>query len=117
VRRELHALGLRFRVHRRPLPDLRREADLVFVSRRLAVFVDGCFWHGCRLHKAPSKSNGAWWREKIRRNVKRDLETNRALVAAGWVVVRVWEHTAPTLAARRISQILRGHRKPFALTR
>lgn len=106
LRRELHARGLRYRVACRVIPGLRRDADVVFTRARVAVFVDGCFWHGCSTHRAPSKTNAAWWAAKIARNVARDCETNARLLAAGWDVVRVWEHTAPGPVAREIARIV-----------
>ncbi len=101
VRRRLHADGLRYRVHVRPLPQLRRTADIVFTRRRVAVFVDGCFWHGCPEHATKPKRNAEWWAAKLEANVKRDAETDRLLEGAGWVVVRVWEHEDPDVAASR----------------
>jgi len=74
------------------LPGLQRRADLAFTRRRVAVFVDGCFWHGCTEHRTIPKSNDTWWRDKIEQNRKRDTDTGERLRAAGWTVVRVWEH-------------------------
>jgi DNA (cytosine-5)-methyltransferase 1 len=104
LRQALFALGLRFRVHVRPLPDLRRTVDIVFPRLRLAVFVDGCFWHGCPTHARPTKSNTLWWADKIAANKLRDVETSAALREAGWTVERVWEHEDPTTAADRIAR-------------
>lgn len=95
-------MGYRFRVHAQPLPGLRCIADLVFPRKRLAVFVDGCFWHGCPVHGHIPKTNARYWREKIQRTISRDNRNNRGLEAAGWVVVRVWEHENPVSAAERI---------------
>jgi DNA mismatch endonuclease, patch repair protein len=81
---------------------VRRRADVVFPARRLAVFVDGCFWHGCELHGRPSKTNADWWARKIAANQRRDEETAARLVAQGWTVVRVWEHEHPEQAADRV---------------
>ncbi|HTW05940.1 MAG TPA: very short patch repair endonuclease [Acidimicrobiales bacterium] len=93
LRRALHASGLRYRLHRAPLAELRRKADIVFGPSRLAVFVDGCFWHGCPEHgRRRHEVNGWYWPEKIARNQRRDTDTDRALAAAGWRVVRIWEH-------------------------
>jgi len=93
LRRAVHALGLRYRVHTAPVPGLRRKADLVFGQSRVAVFVDGCFWHGCPEHGQRGHAVNAWyWPEKIARNRERDEETNRLLAEAGWLVVRIWEH-------------------------
>jgi DNA mismatch endonuclease (patch repair protein) len=105
LRRRLHAMGLRYRVHERPLPDLRRQADLVFRRARVAVFVDGCFWHGCPEHGRRAHAvNGWYWPEKIERNRTRDADTDARLRAAGWDVVRVWEHETTAGAARRVAR-------------
>lgn len=85
LRSKLHRLGLRYRLHR-VFPGTRRKADLVFVRARVAVLVDGCFWHGCREHGTWPKANAAWWRAKIKGNRVRDVSTNQLLTAAGWVV-------------------------------
>ena len=102
LRSELHRRGLRYRVHRRPLHDLRREADLVIAKLRLAVFVDGCFWHGCPDHATWPKNNANFWRDKIETNRARDHDTDARLAAAGWTVVRIWEHEDIDLAADRV---------------
>lgn len=102
LRRLLHREGLRYRLDFRPLPALRRRADIVFTRARVAVFVDGCFWHGCPQHPSWPKTNATWWREKIERNRERDLETSARLRADGWLVLRVWEHEEPSKAAGRI---------------
>ncbi|WP_277987714.1 very short patch repair endonuclease [Nocardioides aromaticivorans] len=92
VRRGVHAAGLRFRVDYRPIRELNRRADLVFTRAKVAVFVDGCFWHGCPTHHKVAKSNAAFWAQKVARNRERDAETDRILSDAGWTVIRVWEH-------------------------
>lgn len=104
LRRLLHAAGLRYRVDRAPLPGLRRRADVVFGPARLAVFVDGCFWHGCPEHGTRPSTNSDWWRAKLERNRLRDADTDARLQAAGWATVRVWEHEDPTVAAARIRE-------------
>jgi len=96
VRRLLHARGLRYRVDLAPLKGYRRRADVVFTRRRIAVFIDGCFWHGCPLHYRVPGTNAGYWEPKIARNVERDAETTVALVAAGWTVLRYWEHVPAT---------------------
>ena len=108
LRRRLHAAGLRFRVDRAPVPGLRRKADIVFTRRRVAVFVDGCFWHGCPAHGTLPASNAEWWEAKLIRNAERDAETNRTLTEARWTVVRVWEHEGLEEAARRVERAVRG---------
>lgn len=107
LRRELTRLGLRYRLHVRVLPRLRRAVDIAFVRARVAVFVDGCFWHGCPDHGTWPKAHATWWREKIESNRRRDADTDRRLAEAGWRVVRVWEHEAPSDSARRIARIVR----------
>lgn len=84
--------GLRYRVSVRPLPDARRTADMVFRPNRVAVFVDGCFWHGCPQHYSVPVAHGGFWKRKVRRNQIRDADTTKLLKAAGWTVVRIWEH-------------------------
>src|SRR6202011_2638685 len=95
LRRCLHRRGLRYRVDVRPVASICRRADIVFVRARVAVFVDGCFWHGCPVHSRQSKTNAAWWDQKIATNQRRDRDTDARLAQAGWLVVRVWEHDAP----------------------
>jgi DNA mismatch endonuclease (patch repair protein) len=108
LRRALHAMGLRYRVNQQPLPDLRRKADIVFRGARVAVFVDGCFWHGCPDHgRRAHRVNGWYWPEKIARNQQRDADTDARLEHAGWSVVRVWEHEEPDVAAHRIAHAVR----------
>lgn len=110
LRSELHRLGLRYRVHRRPVADLRATADIVFGQGRVAVFVDGCFWHRCPLHATFPKANGEWWAEKLRANVERDRRTSGALRARGWCVIRVWEHESPQNAAAEILRLVSERR-------
>jgi DNA mismatch endonuclease (patch repair protein) len=107
LRSAVHALGLRYRVNARPAPELRRSADLVFTKAKVAVFVDGCFWHGCPEHHRPATKNAEFWRGKIDANRVRDVETDRALVERGWAVVRIWEHDDAVEAAERIARLTR----------
>jgi DNA mismatch endonuclease, patch repair protein len=107
VRRAVHALGLRYRVSCRPLPQLRRTADLVFPRLNVAVFVDGCFWHGCPEHYVPSKTNVSYWSDKIRGNRGRDRQTDQLLSGAGWIVIRIWAHENPAEAAERVARVVR----------
>ena len=108
LRSSLHRRGLRYRLHRRPVAGLRRQADIVFGPARVAVFVDGCFWHCCPDHATSPKANGDWWATKLAANVARDRDTDERLAAAGWTVVRVWEHEDPTAAAARIAELVRS---------
>ena len=95
VRHLLHAAGLRYRVEY-PVPGMaRRRIDVAFTRARVAVLIDGCFWHGCPRHATQPKANAEWWRNKLDRNMARDRETTEHLIAAGWVVLRFWEHEAP----------------------
>ncbi len=111
LRAELHRRGLRYRVDFAPIRDLRRRADIVFVGARIAVFCDGCFWHGCPDHRSWPKRNAAWWRAKIDANRARDADTNAQLAAAGWLVVRVWEHEDAVEAASKIETLVRERRR------
>ncbi|WP_432161504.1 very short patch repair endonuclease [Streptomyces sp. NRRL F-5630] len=110
LRSLLYRRGMRYRVDFRPIADVRRRADLVFSGDRIAVFVDGCFWHGCPDHYRPAMKNADFWREKINSNKARDAETNETLAAAGWTVIRVWEHDDPDRAAAQIENAVRRKR-------
>jgi DNA mismatch endonuclease, patch repair protein len=92
VRRGLHALGYRYRVNVRPLPDHKFTGDIVWSRRRLVVFLDGCFWHGCPAHGTTPKSNTDWWRNKLEGNRERDRRIEGILQQHGWTVLRYWEH-------------------------
>ncbi len=107
LRQALFRLGLRYRLHRRPDPSVRRVADIVFVSPKVAVFVDGCFWHRCPEHGTTPSVNVDYWQAKLDGNVTRDRDTDRRLEAAGWRVIRVWEHEDPDEAAARIARVVR----------
>jgi DNA mismatch endonuclease, patch repair protein len=94
LRAALHALGYRYRKDfRLDLPLRRVRPDVAFTRRKVAVFVDGCFWHACPEHGSKPKSNEWYWSPKLARNVERDRAADEALVQAGWTVVRLWEHT------------------------
>jgi DNA mismatch endonuclease (patch repair protein) len=108
LRSAVHAMGLRYRVAARPLPRLRRTADLVFPRVQVAVFVDGCFWHGCPAHYVPSASNVDYWRDKVAKNRDRDRETDALLREAGWEAVRIWAHEDAPEAAQRVAEIVRA---------
>lgn len=106
LRRALHARGHRYRVAW-PVPGCRRRTiDIAFTRRRVAVYVDGCFWHCCPLHATWPETNAAWWATKLRRNVERDRETKELLIKAGWSVVRVWEHEEVADAVRLVETAL-----------
>lgn len=103
IRSLVHRQGLRYRVDWR-IPETRKRADLAFVSARVLVLVDGCFWHGCPRHATWPKANADWWRAKIEANIRRDREATELLRRAGWVVLRFWEHEPPLKAAARIAK-------------
>jgi DNA mismatch endonuclease (patch repair protein) len=109
-RRILHSRGLRFRVHQRPLADVSRTADIVFGPARVAVYVDGCFWHGCPDHYIEPRSNSEYWLPKIEGNRRRDADTDARLADAGWVSFRVWEHEDLDDAADRLLTVLAARR-------
>jgi len=103
VRRLVHARGLRYRVDFAPIPDQRRlRADLVFTRAKVAVFVDGCFWHGCPVHHTLAKRNAEFWAAKVASTRTRDDRVNQLLDKAGWTVLRFWEHEEPKWVATRI---------------
>ncbi|EKT84552.1 very short patch repair protein [Rhodococcus opacus M213] len=106
LRRELHRRGVRYYVDRAPMKGVRRRADLVFPRRKVAVYVDGCFWHSCPQHATFPKNNAQWWAEKLAGNVTRDRDTDTRLTDAGWTVVRIWEHENPVVAANRVQDAL-----------
>ena len=110
LRSKLHRLGLRYRVDKSPIRDVRRRVDVVFGSAGVAVFVDGCFWHGCPVHGTWPKRNADFWRDKIETNQRRDADTDRRLKEAGWLPIRVWEHEDPTEATARIAAAVRTRR-------
>lgn len=107
IRKLLHAMGLRYRVDAKPLVDSPRRADIVFRRARVAVFVDGCFWHGCPEHGTWPRANQRFWRAKILANKERDTDTNKRLRTGGWAVIRAWEHEDPGAVVRRIEKLVR----------
>lgn len=102
LRRALHRRGLRFRVQVKVPGNRRRTIDIAFTRARLAVYVDGCFWHGCPEHHSLPRTNSTWWTWKVELNRTRDADTNRELEDAGWTVLRFWEHVEPEEAAAAI---------------
>ena len=117
VRCAVHAMGMRYRVAERPVAALRRTADLVFSRARIAVFVDGCFWHGCPAHHSPPKSNAGYWAAKIATNKARDAHTTASLEDAGWTVMRFWSHEEPRGVATRIAAEVRCRLAPGMMQR
>ena len=115
VRSVLHQMGYRFRLHRKDLPG---NPDIVFVRRRIALFVHGCFWHGhgCHLFKWP-QTNGIFWRDKINSNKRKDIRSEKALRAAGWRVLTIWEcglrgrtKVEPNVLLKKVTRWLRSSR-------
>jgi DNA mismatch endonuclease (patch repair protein) len=111
LRSALHRRGLRFRKSWSP-PGLRSRGDVAFPARRVIVFVDGCFWHRCPQHGVQPSTNARYWSAKLDRNVARDRRNDHVLAAAGWTVVRVWEHEPAELAAERIEVLVREKTRP-----
>ncbi|MFC8200618.1 very short patch repair endonuclease [Streptomyces sp. NPDC057298] len=110
VRRLLHAAGMRYRVNV-PVPGIpRRTIDVVFPRAKIAIFMDGCFWHGCPVHATRPKANAEWWRAKLDKNMARDLETTEHLAAGGWTVLRFWEHESAEDVVRRIAAAVESRR-------
>lgn len=107
VRRLLHAAGLRYRVNHLVLP--RRTADIVFTRAKVAVFIDGCFWHGCPAHYQAPSTNRDYWHEKIATNAERDADTTARLLRLGWTVLRFWEHESPADVAGQVLSQIRLH--------
>lgn len=108
VRRLLHAFGLRYRVDYRPEPSLHRTADIVFTKQRVAIFIDGCYWHACPEHGTRARTNATYWSEKLTRNVARDADTTGRLNDAGWTVLRFWEHENPEDVAATVEAAVRS---------
>ena len=115
LRKELHRRGIRYRVHYRPVSGLRCEADIAFPVQRVAVFVDGCFWHSCPEHGSLPKANREWWQQKLARTVERDAVNAQSLLEAGWQVIRVWEHEDVEEAAGAIEASLLSSRRQKSL--
>ncbi len=108
VRRRLHAMGLRYRVAW-PVPGQRRRTiDIAFTRARVAVYIDGCFWHGCPIHGTIPRSNRSWWETKLAANRARDMSVNAQLQQLGWTVLRFWEHESPDAVAKRVYAAVRA---------
>ena len=110
LRRELHRRGLRYRLQVKVPGNRRRKIDIAFTRARLAVYVDGCFWHGCPDHHVRPHTNADWWDWKVGRNRERDSDTNRELDEAGWEVLRFWEHEDPGMAAEKVQRTYQRRR-------
>lgn len=106
LRSSLHKRGLRFRVDQKIIKELNRKADIVFRSAKVAVFVDGCFWHGCPIHGTQAKANAEFWKNKIKQNRARDLDTNKRLKKAEWRIIRVWAHEDPERVSKKIYSLI-----------
>jgi len=115
IRRHLTHLGLRYRVDVEPWPGFRRRADIVFRRERIAIFVDGCFWHGCPLHYVSPKRNGDWWRSKITSNVRKDGEVAASLTTNGWSCLRFWTHSDMDDAAQDIARRVKSVHRTVAV--
>ena len=109
VRQLLYRLGLRYRVNYQPETSLRRSVDIVFTRARIAVFIDGCFWHSCPQHGSLPRANAEFWASKLGRTQERDAETNAALAKLGWRVLRYWEHEAPSRVVTMVVAELTQH--------
>lgn len=106
LRSALHRAGLRYFVNHRPIKNLRCRADVVFPRRRLAIFIDGCFWHSCPQHGNAPSVNTEYWGPKLQGVIERDLRNTRTLTNAGWTVLRVWEHDAVDVSVARVMEAL-----------
>jgi DNA mismatch endonuclease (patch repair protein) len=110
LRKRLHAKGLRYRVGVKVPGNRRRTIDIAFTKARVAIFVDGCFWHACPVHSVPVKNNSTWWAQKLQSNVTRDRSTDEMLRAQGWEVVRIWEHEDTLSAADLVEKTVKSRR-------
>jgi len=114
IRRRLFKKGLRYRVDYPVMAKPRRRGDIVFPRLKLAIFVDGCFWHGCPIHGTWPKSNADFWRKKIEANQARDIDTNERLREQGWLVLRFWEHESPDEVVDRIIDVVEERKSELA---
>jgi DNA mismatch endonuclease (patch repair protein) len=106
LRREMYRIGLRYRIDYEVLRKPRRVADIAFPRQKIAIFVDGCFWHGCPEHATWPKRNAEFWQQKIEGNRKRDADTSERLRSVGWTVLRFWSHESPIEAARAVARVI-----------
>jgi len=106
LRSGLHAAGLRFRKHYRPIKGSRCEVDVAFTRWKVAVLLDGCFWHGCPQHATRPATNEEWWAAKLDGNIARDRQTDLALTAAGWTVLRFWEHEPTAEVVAKVREVI-----------
>lgn len=114
VRRVLFARGLRYRVNY-PVPGMnRRTIDIAFTRAKIAVFLDGCYWHGCPIHGTRPRANAEWWASKLDRNQQRDAETSKYLATHAWIVLRFWEHDAVEHVVDTVSDQIAGITSPGA---
>lgn len=104
-------MGLRYRKHYSPSPHGRSRIDIAFPRERVAVFINGCFWHGCPEHATWPKRNAEYWGAKVLANRQRDASIDAALAEAGWLVLRIWEHEEPSTAAARIAEVVLQRRR------
>lgn len=111
LRSALYCRGLRYRIDIKPIKELNRRADIIFRSVKVAIFVDGCFWHGCPIHGTQAKANAEFWSCKIKQNQERDVDTTKRLEKAGWKVIRIWEHENPEKASEKIYNIIWKRKK------
>jgi len=110
LRHELRKLELSFRNNKKLIPNVNRTVDIVFTKVKVAVLVDGCFWHGCPKHGTWPKENAEFWKKKIETNIERDKNTNILLRKNGWKVIRIWEHEGPQKAAQKIFKIIQSRK-------
>lgn len=109
LRSALHRRGWRFRKdYRILLPGGHVRPDIVFTRRRIAVFVDGCFWHSCPSHGRMPTANTWYWTEKLQNNIERDNRSNDILIDAGWTVVRIWAHESIDASVAIVEERLRA---------
>ncbi len=117
VRSRLHARGLRYRIHY-PIPGMKRTTcDFAFPGMKIAVFLDGCFWHGCELHPQSVKKNTDFWLSKIERNRERDAQATAHLTELGWTVLRFWEHETTDAIVTRIASVVETRRNAMLFDR